>query len=390
MTQSETPATQPHPPEDIVYPEAIPFALVHLACLGILWTGAAATDWMLFGILYLLRMWAVTAGYHRYFSHRSFKTSRLFQFLLAFLAQSSGQGGVLWWSATHRRHHRHSDTIEDVHSPARHGLWFAHVGWVFTRKRGKTDYSLVKDLRRYPELVWLDRHRFVPVFVLALATWLAGGWSALFVGFFLSTVFLFHATFFINSLAHLIGKQRYVTGDDSRNNLWLALITMGEGWHNNHHFYPASVRQGFRWWEVDLTFYILRLLAVMRLVWDLREPPRHVVAGERRLPQALLEQVARQLAESFSIEAITGQIRQARPHAPRIEEWLQKVREAGAQAGERLHELPLPHLPHLPTLEDFKRRALQMYAHIPKLDEVASRAQLILVHMVYEELQATS
>ena len=390
MTQFATQTSKPHPPDDIVYPEAIPFMLVHLACLGIFWTGAAATDWMLFGVLYLSRMWAVTAGYHRYFSHRSFKTSRLFQFLLAFLAQSSAQRGALWWSATHRQHHRHSDTVEDVHSPARHGFWFAHLGWIFSRTKGKADYSLVKDWRRYPELVWLDRQRFLPAFTLALATGLAGGWSGLLVGFFLSTVLLFHATFFINSLAHVLGRQRYVTGDDSRNNFWLALITMGEGWHNNHHFYPTSVRQGFRWWEVDLTYYVLRLLAALKLVWGLRVPPDHVVAGERRLPKVLVDQVARQLAESFSVEAITGQIRQARQHAPRLEEWLQRVREAGWQAEECLHELHLPHLPHLPTLEDLKRRAQEMYAHTPSLDDIASRAQQLLVHMVYQELQATS
>ena len=227
---------EPH--DDIVYPEAIPFVLVHLVCLAAIWTGVPTTALVMAAVLYVVRMWGLTAGYHRYFSHRSYKTSRAFQFFMALVAQTSAQRGVLWWSATHRHHHLHSDTPQDVHSPRHMGFFYSHVGWIFSPRRNKADYSTVKDLSRYPELVWLDEHPYLPAVALAVLTFVIGGWPGLIVGFFWSTVVLYHCAFFINSMAHVIGKQRYVTGDDSRNNWWLALITLGEGWHNNHHSLP--------------------------------------------------------------------------------------------------------------------------------------------------------
>ena len=202
-------------------------------------------------VLYWLRMFGITAGYHRYFSHRSYATSRVFQFILACLAQSSAQKSVLWWAAKHRHHHLFSDTEHDVHSPRHTGFLFAHVGWIFARKHDTVDLVKVGDLTKYPELMWLNRNELLPAVVLAVITFLTAGWSGLVVGFFWSTVAVYHATFCINSLAHVHGSKRYVTGDDSRNNWLLAFFTMGEGWHNNHHAYQASVRQGFRWWEID-------------------------------------------------------------------------------------------------------------------------------------------
>jgi stearoyl-CoA desaturase (delta-9 desaturase) len=250
--------------------------------------------------LYLVRMFGITAGFHRYFSHRSFKTSRVGQFALAFLAQSSAQSGVLWWASRHRDHHRHSDTAEDVHSPRRFGFLFAHVGWVYSRTRGRADYSNVRDLSAYPELVWLDRHIHLPAAVLAAGCLWLGGWPGLIVGFFWSTVALYHATFAINSLAHLWGRQRYFTADDSRNNGFLALLTLGEGWHNNHHYYMGSARQGFRWYEFDPTYWALRLLALFRIVWDIREPAEDVLTGRRRLPRAHLDAAAHAVARSVT------------------------------------------------------------------------------------------
>lgn len=240
--------------DDIIYPSAVGFVFVHLATLGVLWSGVTAESVALCAALYFGRMFFVTAGYHRYFSHRSFATSRAFQFVLAWMAQSSLQKGVLWWSAKHRHHHKHSDTPEDVHSPGLHGFLFAHVGWIFARRRGEAEYDLVPDLTRYPELVWLDRYNKLPGILLGVMCYLVAGWPGLFVGFFLSSTLLFHGTFAINSLAHTFGRQRYLTGDDSRNSWILALITMGEGWHNNHHYYQASTRQGWRWWEIDPTY----------------------------------------------------------------------------------------------------------------------------------------
>jgi stearoyl-CoA desaturase (delta-9 desaturase) len=229
----------------------------------------------------------VTAGYHRYFAHRSFKTSRWFQFLLALGAQSAAQRGVIWWASLHRWHHKHSDTDQDMHSAAQRGFWYAHYGWILDPTWTETDQSGVADLSRFPELRALNHTviGLLPTLALAGVFYWIWGVFGLVWGYCLSNVMLWHASFAINSLAHLIGRQRYDTGDESRNSLVLAILTTGEGWHNNHHHYQSSARQGFRWWQIDLTYYVLRLLAVMRLVWDVREPPRHIVDSPR--PKAL-------------------------------------------------------------------------------------------------------
>jgi stearoyl-CoA desaturase (Delta-9 desaturase) len=261
----------------------IPFFLVHLAaCIGVFlvpfegWYVGLAVG------LYYVRMFGVTAGYHRYFSHRTYKTSRAFQFLLAWLAMSSGEKGVLWWAAHHRKHHREADQPEDVHSPVQRNLWWAHVGWLLAPANNATDFERVADLAQYPELRWLDRWHMLPAFTLAAGLYLWGGPPALVWGFFVSTIVLWHGTFTINSLAHMFGSRRYPTRDDSRNNWFLSLLTLGEGWHNNHHFYKGSANQGFFWWEFDPTFYALKALSWLGLIWDVRTPPRHVLEG--RIP----------------------------------------------------------------------------------------------------------
>jgi stearoyl-CoA desaturase (delta-9 desaturase) len=277
--------------DDRINPAGIwPFALVHLMCLGVFFVG---WSWVAVGVCafnYFIRMFGITGGYHRYFSHRSYKTSRPFQFLLAWLACSSAQKGPLWWAAHHRHHHRYSDTEKDEHSPHTHSLFFSHVGWIFAPRNKMTDYKAVRDFGIYPELVLLDRYHLVAPWVLGFAMFglgwlleaLAPGlgttrWQMLIWGFFVSTVLLYHGTFSINSLAHLYGNRRFETGEHSRNNFWLALITLGEGWHNNHHFFPASERQGFYWWEIDVSHYILKGLEKLGLVRELREPPRHLL-----------------------------------------------------------------------------------------------------------------
>ncbi len=255
----------------------MPFVLVHLACLGVFWTGVRWTDVALCLAFYYGRMFFVTAGYHRYFSHRSFKTSRAFQFVLAFCAMTSAQKGVLWWAAHHRAHHQYSDTDEDLHSPSRDGFWWSHAGWILSNVNDLTDVARIRDFAKFAELRWLDRWHLVPAITLAVSIFLMGGWRALFWGFFVSTVILWHGTFCINSLAHVFGKVRYKTTDTSKNSMMLALLTMGEGWHNNHHRYMSSTRQGFFWWEIDGSYYILKVLSWLRLVWDLREPPRELL-----------------------------------------------------------------------------------------------------------------
>lgn len=269
------------PDEPIAWGLSLPFILIHLAALGVFVVGARV-EWVLAaGVLYVVRMWAVTAGYHRYFSHRSFKTSRVFQFFLAFLAQTSVQKGALWWAAHHRHHHRYSDMENDVHSPIQHGFFWSHVGWILRKSSDEFRADNIKDFTRYPELVWLNRFYWVPAAVLAAALYAVGGVGLWVWGFAVSTVFLWHGTFVINSLTHLFGKRRYETTDDSRNSLLFALVTLGEGWHNNHHHYQSSCRQGFYWWEIDLTYYVLKVLELVGIVWDVREPPARVLAEGR-------------------------------------------------------------------------------------------------------------
>ena len=253
-------------------------ALVGVIICGLSWSGVA----LALGA-YFVRMFVVTAAYHRYFAHRSFKTSRWFQFLLAIGAQTAAQRGVIWWASHHRWHHKHSDSDKDVHSAARRGFWYSHMGWVLRPDWNETDESGVPDLVKYPELRFLDRASMamVPTIALALAFLFIGGGHALVWGYFVSTVLLWHGSFAINSLAHIFGRERYDTGDHSKNNWLLALLTTGEGWHNNHHHYQSSVRQGFHWWQIDVTYYLLRLLELTGLIWDLRQPPRAVVAAPR-------------------------------------------------------------------------------------------------------------
>ncbi|MEO1338103.1 MAG: acyl-CoA desaturase, partial [Myxococcota bacterium] len=254
----------------------VAFAAIHLAPLGLLYTGLSRFDVALCVALYFVRMFFITAGYHRYFSHRAYKMGRFMQFLMALGGSLCANKGVLWWAAHHRNHHRHSDSSKDAHTPQK-GLYESHVGWIFRDDHVATDYDRVKDLARFPELVWLNKNHTIVLTLLGVACFAAGGWSEFLSGFCLSTVLLWHGVFTINSLAHLWGTRRFPTNDDSRNNFWLALITLGEGWHNNHHYYQSSANQGFFWWEVDITYTILKLMRVLGLVHGLRRPPSRVL-----------------------------------------------------------------------------------------------------------------
>jgi stearoyl-CoA desaturase (delta-9 desaturase) len=258
-------------------PRSIPFFLVHLAAVvGVVWQGWSWKGLALAVVLYYVRMFGVTAGYHRYFSHRTFRTGRVMQFLFAVLASSSAQKGVLWWASHHRVHHRYSDQPEDVHSAKLKGFWWSHVGWILSTRYEATDRARVKDLLAFPELRFIDRWHLLPPIALGVGLLLWGGSWALLWGMFVSTVLLWHGTFTINSLCHIFGRRRYATTDNSKNSLLLALVTMGEGWHNNHHYYQRAVNQGFFWWEIDLTYYLLRALSWAGLVWDLHTPPPRV------------------------------------------------------------------------------------------------------------------
>lgn len=272
--------------QDIDWLRVVPFLLMHIACISVFWVGFSWFALMFALALYLIRMFAITGFYHRYFSHRAFRTSRPFQFLLAVLGATAVQRGPLWWAAHHRHHHVYSDDHEDAHSPVQHGFWWSHLGWFLSSRHFVTHTHRVKELSAFPELRLLDRYDAIIPILLAVGIYLLGDWLAvahpelgtngaqLFIwGFIISTVALYHATFCVNSLAHVWGKRRYATTDQSRNNFWIALITLGEGWHNNHHHYPGAARQGFYWWEIDITYYGLKLLAMLGLIWELRTVP---------------------------------------------------------------------------------------------------------------------
>lgn len=261
------------------------FWLCHVAAVALLWrVGWSWRGLAVTGLVYACGMFFVTAGYHRYFSHRSFKTSRWFQFVLAFGAQITIQKSVLWWAARHRHHHKMSDHPEDVHSTRHHGFWWSHMGWFLSRQYKATDFDSIRDMAKYPELRMLHGHPmdYMPGVLYAALMYVIGGTWLLAWGAMIPLVLVWHGTFTINSLSHVFGWQRYDTNDDSKNNPILALVTLGEGWHNNHHHYQRSCRQGFFWWEFDITYYVLRLLSVVGLVWDVTSPPKHVIEGRTR------------------------------------------------------------------------------------------------------------
>jgi stearoyl-CoA desaturase (delta-9 desaturase) len=370
--------------DDIMYPSAVPFVLVHLACFAAIWTGVTWQALVICVVLYWVRIFAIGAGYHRYFSHRAYSTSRVFQFILAVLSQSTAQKSVVWWASKHRHHHLHSDTEVDVHSPRHTGFLYSHLGWVFSRKHDQADLIKVGDLTRYPELMWLHRYELLPPLVLAVLCFAVGGWAGLIVGFFWSTVLVYHATFCINSLAHVQGSQRYLTADDSRNNWLLAIFTMGEGWHNNHHAYQSSVRQGFRPWEIDPTFYLLKGLAFLGVVWDLKTPPPAVLRNEHRVGSRVIERAAAQVAATFNSERIALAIAAAveKSDLTALQERLAHATHSAAQV---LSEMALP---HLPSREEILARATAMYAKTPSIEQVVDRAYGLLVEAIGNRLRA--
>ncbi|MCE0724834.1 MULTISPECIES: acyl-CoA desaturase [Legionella] len=270
----------------IHWARAFLFILVHLCCFAVFWVGWSFTAVFTAIFLFYLRMFAITGFYHRYFSHKTFKMNRFWQFIFAVLGNSAAQRGPLWWAGHHRLHHRYTEEQQDPHSPIQHGFLWSHVGWIFYSDNFKTDYKSVRDFAKYPELLWLNRYdNIVPICLIlilfAVGTLLeayypdlhTSGMQLVIWGFFISTVALFHATFSINSVSHLWGTQTFQTEDKSRNNFLLALLTMGEGWHNNHHYYPRSTSQGFRWWQIDITYYLLCGLEKIKVIYEINKVP---------------------------------------------------------------------------------------------------------------------
>ncbi len=351
-----TPDAAPHRSHRIRPASLAGFVLVHLAALGVFAVGFSWWGVALCVASYYLRMFAITAGFHRYFSHRTYRLSRVPQFLLALLGQTAAQKGVLWWASNHRHHHKYSDRPEDIHSPMQSGFWWSHMGWILSPDQDRTDFSRIPDLAKYPELVWLDRHKYVATLAYGVALSLAFGPVGLFYGYFLSTVLLWHGTFSINSVMHVFGRRVFATTDDSRNSFLFALITMGEGWHNNHHYAPASAAQGFRWWEVDPSYYLLWAGEKLGVVRGLRRPPRRwrEAALEadrtgRAFSSARLHVEVRTLTERWSrlrasvrvtAHDALADLESARERAAaRLEHLHAEAAAAGARAGRRLEDI---------------------------------------------------
>lgn len=277
-------------PDKIDWIRAIPFIMLNLACLLVFWYGFSWVAFITALVLYYVRLFSIGAFYHRYFSHKTFQTNRFWQFIFGVLGVSSAQRGPLWWASHHRQHHMVSDQKEDAHSPVQHGFWWSHIGWFLSKKHYFYNPDRVKDLAKFPELVFLERYDALVPLILFMSLGIAGFLLQLYVpglgtnagqmivwGFCISTIALFNTTVLINSLCHVIGNKRFVTGDDSRNNLILALLTLGEGWHNNHHHYPATACQGFMWWEIDITYYVIKLMEKLGIVWDVKKLPKGVL-----------------------------------------------------------------------------------------------------------------
>lgn len=273
-----------HQDDSIDLSRIIPFIAIHLACLLVFVVGVSWIAVLICLLSYVLRMFAITAFYHRYFSHKSFKTSRVAQFVFAMLGATATQRGPIWWAAHHRHHHLHSDSEHDSHTP-NHGFWHSHLKWFLMKKNFPVKSKYVKDLEQYPELRFVDRYDIVFPILFATMLYFFGGFlqekypklntsagQVLVWGYFVSTVLLSHITYCINSLAHVFGSRTYQTNDNSRNNFMLAVLTLGEGWHNNHHCAPGSVKQGFKWWQIDISFYLLLLMSKLGIIWDLKYP----------------------------------------------------------------------------------------------------------------------
>lgn len=291
----------PHINKDtkIQWVRILPFILLHLACFAVFWVGISWFAVIFMLTFYLVRMFAITAFFHRYLSHKTFQTSRPVQFIFLLLGTMSAQRGPLWWAAHHRYHHRFTDTAQDPHSST-HGFWYSHIGWFLNEQNVSTRKDAIKDWLKFPEIVWLDRFSLPVVLITAFIIYLLGEWVAvshpgfgtsgpqlLVWGFVISTVLLIHATLCINSLAHLYGSRDFDTPDNSRNNLFLSILTLGEGWHNNHHYYAGSARQGFFWWQIDMTYYGLKLMSWCGLVWGIKPVPPRIYAARKKTKHIL-------------------------------------------------------------------------------------------------------
>ena len=376
--------------DDIIYPSAIPFVLVHLACFAAIWTGVTWQAVAIGVTLYWLRIFAIGAGYHRYFSHRAYSTSRAFQFILAVLATSTAQKSVLWWAAKHRHHHLHSDTEQDVHSPRHRGFLYSHVGWIFSRRHDATDLVKIADFARYPELMWLHRLELLPPIALAIVCYLLAGWPGLVVGFFWSTV----AALSRHLLHQLAGaRARPQALRDRRRfaqQLAAGILHHGRRLAQQSPRLPEQRAAG---------------LPMVGGRHDLLHPEGPVLARHRLGPEdaartgAAQRAAARRAGRQSRGRTTGGAVStpsasrwRSRPRCMRPE--LSALRERLARAHDRATEMlsanlsQTPRLPQMPTREDFLAEAKAMFAKTPSLEEIAERAHDLLLAAVGRRLLA--
>jgi stearoyl-CoA desaturase (delta-9 desaturase) len=357
------------------------FGIVHLVALGAFVVGVSWEGIALCIGSYYLRMFGLTAGFHRYFSHRTYQLGRVPQFALAFLGQTSAQRGVLWWASNHRHHHRWSDLPPDVHSPVQRGFWWGHIGWILSEDWKRTDLSRIPDLARYRELRWLDRHEYLPTILYAVAMFLAFGWVGLFWGYFLSTVLLWHGTFLINSAMHLVGRRVFPTVDDSRNSFLFAVLTMGEGWHNNHHHFPGSAAQGFKWWQIDATYAILRGLQRIGIVRQLHRVPARLKATPEEHPGISPARLAVERGLEVAGLLWTEKIRAL------TRRWIELRDAAWATAHHAVEDLEAARVHAAERLEGLHAEALELkskagMAGQRRLEEIQADIDRCLAHLV--------
>lgn len=247
-------------------------------------------NWKAIALSVVLYWLAVGLGvgmcYHRLLTHRGYKTYKWLEYVMTVCATLSLEGGPFFWVAIHRVHHQNSDKEGDPHSPRDGGFW-AHIGWIVTG-RAMTNHApellpYIPDLRKDKFHTWISRFHWLPITILGLVLLAIGGWPYVFWGIFFRTVVGLHATWLVNSATHMWGKRRFLTSDTSRNSFWVAILSFGEGWHNNHHAHPQCARHGLRWHEIDFNWYGIRLLKALHLAWDIKAPkfgklPQHVEA----------------------------------------------------------------------------------------------------------------
>ncbi len=257
-------------------------AFMHVGAIAGFFTFSWPAFWTAIFLWWLTGGIGICLGYHRYFTHKSYATPKVIQYLLAICGCMAGEAGPIAWVAAHRYHHTYSDTDQDPHSPLKGFLW-SHFTWLFGRENFLASYDSYKkycpDMIKDKFIVFLDRYHMLPVLFLTGILYAMGGWSFVVWGIFVRSLIVYHSTWLVNSASHIWGYRTYKTTDASRNNWWVAILAFGEGWHNNHHAFQRSARHGFHWWEFDITYRTIQILWVLGLASEIHLPVQSIATG---------------------------------------------------------------------------------------------------------------